>query len=98
MKKTLVSVYKSPKRDEMYLYLNRSDALSKVPPALLQAFGEPEHVLDLVLTSDKKLARANARQVLSELEENGYYLQMPPVQDEYIQTLPDELLTLNDPL
>ncbi len=96
--KYLVSVYKSPKRDEMYLYLNKADKLQAVPKALKTVFGEPVHVLDMLLTPEKKLARADTKKVLAELEENGFYLQMPPQQDEYIQHLPDELLTMNDPL
>lgn len=96
--KYLVSVYKSPKRDEMYLYLNKRDKLDAMPDALKPAFGEPVHVMDLLLTPGKKLARTDADKVRSELEERGYYLQMPPQQDDYIQHLPDELLTMNDPV
>ena len=96
--KYLVSIYKSPKRDEMYLYLNKRDKLEAVPEALKPIFGKPVHVTDILLTAEKKLARADTGKVLSELEANGYYLQMPPPQDEYIEHLPDELLTMNDPL
>ncbi|OED40567.1 hypothetical protein ACH42_15870 [Endozoicomonas sp. (ex Bugula neritina AB1)] len=96
--KYLVSIYKSPKRDEMYLYLNKRDKLTAMPDSLKQVFGEPVHVVDMLLTPEKKLARADTGKVLSELEERGYYLQMPPQQDEYIEHLPDELLTMNDPL
>ena len=96
--KYLVSIYKSPKRDEMYLYLNKRDKLEAMPEALKQAFGEPVYVMDLLLTPEKKLARADIHKVLAELESNGFYLQMPPPQDEYIQHLPDELLTMNDPV
>ena len=96
--KTLVSVYKSPNKDEMYLYLNKVDGLQKVPEELLKAFGKPTHVMDLLLTPEKTLARVDVSKVLNALQENGYYLQMPPAKDEYIEILPDELLTLNDPL
>jgi len=96
--KYLVSVFKSPKREEMYLYVKRSEQLSAMPEALKPAFGEPVHVMDLLLTPEKKLARAETAKVLSELEERRFYLQMPPQKDEYIQHLPDELLTMNDPM
>ena len=94
----LVSVYKSPVKDEMYLYLNKADGLSKVPEDLLKVFGKPVHAMDLLLTPEKTLARADASGVLNALQENGYYLQMPPAKDDYIEPLPDELLTLNDPV
>ena len=96
--RALVSVYKSPKKDEMYLYLNKIDGLKKIPEELLSVFGKPVHAMDLLLTPEKTLARADAAKVLSALQENGYYLQMPPAKDDYIKMLPDELLTLNDPV
>lgn len=107
IKKNLVSVYKSPKREEMYLYVakhaakksNPSTVFDPVPKALREAFGSPIHVFDLLLTPEKKLARADADKVLQALTESGYYLQMPPSeQDDYTIQLPDELLNMNDPL
>ena len=97
---SLVSIYKSPKRAEMYLYLYNSASVEKtVPEALLRAFGKPKHVFDLLLTPAKKLARADTASVLKALNDTGYYLQLPPPeQDDYLITLPDELLSLNDPV
>lgn len=97
---SLVSIYKSPKRAEMYLYLYNSASVEKtVPEALLRAFGKPKHVFDLLLTPAKKLARADTASVLQALSDTGYYLQLPPPeQDDYLITLPDELLSLNDPV
>lgn len=94
----LVSVYKSPAKDEMYLYLNKAEGLSRVPEELLNVFGKPVHAMDLLLTPQKTLARADVSKVLGALQENGYYLQMPPAKDDYIESLPNELLTLNDPV
>ena len=84
----------------MYLYLPKAALVEKaVPPALLEAFGKPEHIFDLLLTPEKKLARVEVTSVLEALDDTGYYLQMPPaVQDDYLITLPDELLSLNDPV
>ena len=97
---SLVSIYKSPKRAEMYLYLYKSASVEKtVPESLLKAFGKPKHVFDIVLNPAKKLARDEAVTVLDALNDTGYYLQMPPSeQDDYLITLPDELLSLNDPV
>jgi uncharacterized protein YcgL (UPF0745 family) len=36
-------------------------------------------VTTLVLTESRKLARADIHKVMAELNENGFYLQMPPV-------------------
>ena len=62
------------------------------------AFGAPIHAFDLVLSPERKLAREDIAQVLENLEKQGYHLQMPPGEDEYIQHLPQELLCRNDPI
>lgn len=80
-KKRFCSVFKSNKKQEMYVYVDRAKGIEDLPEALLSAFGEPEHVMDMVLTSDKKLARADAGKVLADIEEKGFYLQMPPAKD-----------------
>ena len=40
--------------------------------------------MDMLLTADKKLAKANAEDILSNIDEKGYYLQMPPVREKYM--------------
>ncbi|MFC6634791.1 YcgL domain-containing protein [Microbulbifer taiwanensis] len=79
--KTLCDIYRSPLKDEMYLYVEKREGTSKVPENLLQLFGKPQHVTTMLVTPEKKLARADANKVLKELGERGYYLQMPPVSD-----------------
>ncbi|MES2819693.1 MAG: YcgL domain-containing protein [Pseudomonadota bacterium] len=96
--KRICSIYKSPRRNEMYLYVEKSQALKKVPESLLVAFGAPIHTFDLVLSPERALAREDIHQVLANLETQGYHLQMPPAEDEYIEHLPEELLRRNDPI
>lgn len=66
----------------MYLYVDRSEGVESLPEALLAGFGEPSHVLDLVLTPEKSLARADASKVLADIAAQGFYLQMPPPEGE----------------
>jgi uncharacterized protein YcgL (UPF0745 family) len=96
--KRICSIYRSPKKNEMYLYVLKSDVLKRVPPALLAAFGTPRHAFDLVLSPERALAREDIHQVLENLDSQGYHLQMPPAEDEYIEHLPEELLRRNDPM
>ncbi len=72
-------VYKSLKKQDLYLYVAKQDGLARVPEALLSYFGEPEWVLDLDLRPDGKLAREDPAEVLKNLRENGFHLQMPDV-------------------
>ena len=96
--KRICSIYRSPRKNEMYLYVLKSDALERVPVELLSAFGKPQHAFDLVLTPERTLAREDIHAVLANLEKQGYHLQMPPAEDEYIEHLPEELLRRNDPM
>lgn len=77
--KTLCDIYRSPRKEEMYLYVDKREGTRRVPENLLQLFGRPQHVTTLLVTPEKKLARADVNKVLSEIRERGYYLQMPPL-------------------
>ncbi len=96
--KRICSIYKSPRKNEMYLYVLKSDALARVPEGLLTVFGKPMHAFDLVLSPERALAREDIHQVLANLDSQGYHLQMPPPEEEYIEHLPEELLRRNDPI
>lgn len=71
-------IYKSSKKDEMYLYLAREDDFEAVPELLMARFGKPSLVMELELDEQRRLARADVTRVMSQLSEEGYYLQMPP--------------------
>lgn len=74
----LCQVYKSPRQQEMYLYVEMSSGLEQVPEALMARFGEPEKVMILQLDEQRQLARVDAGQVRRDISEQGYFLQMPP--------------------
>lgn len=78
----LVQVYRSSRRDGMYLYVDADEDLARVPEALLKNFGRPVAALSLPLTPDRRLARADAVVVLRSIEDSGFYLQMPPSAEE----------------
>ena len=76
--KHLVSVFRSPRREGMYVYIPREQSPEDLPTSLLEYFGRPVHALDLVLTPDRKLARADVADVIAAIDSQGFYLQMPP--------------------
>lgn len=76
--KILCSVYRSPKKEGMYVYVRKHDGVDQLPETLLKQFGVPGHVMDLLLTPDKKLAQVNVRDVMAGIAAQGFYLQMPP--------------------
>lgn len=88
----LISVYKSRKRDEMYLYVPKADGLGKVPAPLLELFGMPSHVMDVPLKPGRDLARVSGEKLREEIAAKGFYLQMPPPKEDYLLDLynPDD--------
>jgi hypothetical protein len=66
----------------MYLYVDRKYDLKDIPNALTQVFGTPLHVMDMILTPEKKLARVSSQNVLESIADKGFFLQMPPVEND----------------
>ncbi len=83
--KLICQLFKSPRKPEMYLYVEKSIGLQEVPESLLAQFGEPEALMVMVITPEKQLARANATEVMDEIRDNGFYLQMPPTSAQLLQ-------------
>ena len=75
----MCSVYRSPNKEGMYIYVPKNDPFEQVPEALLQQFGTPGHVMDLLLTPERSLARVDVREVMAAVGNQGYFLQMPPL-------------------
>lgn len=89
--KQLIQVYKSPRKDEMYLYVDRQEDLKRVPEALMAQFGSPQSVMVIPMTPERKLARADAAEVLASIQEQGFYLQMPPPKTDEMDELGSRL-------
>lgn len=71
-------IYRSCKKDEMYLYLEESVELDDLPEVVRKVAGRLELAMELELTPDSKLARVDVNDVISKIEEQGFYIQMPP--------------------
>jgi uncharacterized protein len=74
----LCAVYKSLKKDGTYLYVKQRDDFSSVPQALLTSFGAPVLVSIINLTKRQHLALADITKVQQQLQQQGFYLQLPP--------------------
>lgn len=75
------SVVRSSQKDYTYIFLLAGHDFDDLPAELTGAFGTPEFVMNLELTPQRKLAYADINQVMQNLSEQGYYLQMPPKED-----------------
>ena len=72
-------IYKSNKKDELYLYVDKKDVFSNLPDILLKSIGDPVFVMELELTQERKLAREDTKKVIEHLQEKGFFVQMPPI-------------------
>lgn len=78
-------IYRSNKRDQTYLYVEKKDDFSRVPEELMQSFGQPQLAMILPLDGRKQLARADLDKVKQSLSEQGYYLQIPPPAEDLLK-------------
>ncbi|MFI8416908.1 YcgL domain-containing protein [Serratia sp. NPDC078593] len=74
----LCVIYRSSKRDQTYLYVEKKDDFSRVPEDLLKSFGTPQFAMMLDLEGRKRLANADIEKVKAALQQEGFYLQFPP--------------------
>jgi uncharacterized protein len=81
----ICQVYASPRREGTYLYVDKAEGLERVPADLLEQFGPPRAAFVFKLTAERKLALADAVQVLSRIDECGYYLQLPPALETLLE-------------
>lgn len=74
-------VYKGDRKAEYFVYLEHKIDLDEpqkwLPTSIITLLGELEFVLEFELTPDRNLSQAEAPQVLSDIAEQGFYLQMP---------------------
>ena len=75
-------VYKGARKSDAYLFVKRDFDISQVPSDLLKAFGTLEKVMNLELSPDQALARADPDTVRQQLHDKGFYLQLPPAESE----------------
>lgn len=80
----LCAVYRSSKKDQTYLFINKRDDFSDVPDALLSTFGTPILVTLVNLAKQEKLALADIDKVKENLTNQGFYLQLPPPQENLL--------------
>ena len=73
-------VYKGAQKSDAYLFVKCDSDISRVPSDLLKALGTLEKVMNLELSPDQVLARADPDTVRQQLHDKGFYLQLPPAE------------------
>ena len=74
-------VYRSLRKDGLYLFVLEEDDFECVPENVMQHVGKLEKAMALDLYPGRRLARGSADEVIANLKERGFHIQIPP-QDE----------------
>ncbi|WP_300318473.1 YcgL domain-containing protein [Idiomarina sp.] len=78
----LCDVYRSSRKADTYVYLPHGEDFSELPDALVQNFGKAEKILTINLTTREQLARLSVKELTEHLASDGFYLQLPPKQED----------------
>ncbi|WML89317.1 YcgL domain-containing protein [Thiothrix lacustris] len=75
-------VYRSRRKPGSFLFLPEKDNFVRVPEVLLTIFGVPEFSFDFELSADRQLVlKLDATEIRRVMQENGFFLQLPPKED-----------------
>lgn len=77
-------VYRSKYKTGMYVYLSEKDNFELLPDDLKSRIGTIEFTFSFELTEARKLAQLDAKQVMTQIQEKGFYLQMPPPNTNFL--------------
>lgn len=83
----ICTIYKTRIKEGMYIYVDKKEDLSRVPEELLTKFGKPELAMTMLLSEQRKLQRADISKVMQSIIDTGYYLQMPELNDDYMNNV-----------
>lgn len=92
--KLICEVLRSTKKEGAYLYLDKLRGLKDVPEVLMEIFGKPEPALTFIFEPGRPLANVDSDTVRQALLDQGYYLQMPKLEEDYMS----EIAQLNSKL
>jgi uncharacterized protein YcgL (UPF0745 family) len=81
-------IYKSSRKEELYVYLDKRDDFSSLPDALKQNLGQLIFVMELQLSPERKLAREDVAKVMDNIRNKGFFVQMPPTIASLLSTAP----------
>ena len=75
-------VYRSRRKPGSFLFLPIKDEFNRVPETLLKIFGTPEFSFEFELSPARNLViKADPQEMLKVIQENGFYLQLPPAEE-----------------
>lgn len=77
----LCEIFKSRKKEETYVFLQKGRLQKDLPQTLRELMGELSLVMELEISEQTKLARESPVAVLENIKTQGFHLQLPPKAD-----------------
>jgi len=74
----LCEIFKSKKKEETYLFVEKETVLDELPQTLRDLLGELSLIMELDISEKRKLAREKPEVVLLNIRSQGFHLQLPP--------------------
>ena len=74
------NIFNCARKSDTYLYLKAGMRPEELPAALRTLLGDLQQFLTLEISENSKLAQVSADDVLAALNDQGYFLQMPPAE------------------
>ena len=82
MSTTHCYIYRSLRKDGVYLFLDKEDGFDALPEALLKSVGKLEKAMELDIDPSSKLAYSTPADVLHNLKQQGFHIQLPPNEEK----------------
>lgn len=73
-----VAIYRSDRVRDLYVFVDAGQSLDVLPEGLRKHVEPAVQVMTLDLHPGRRLARANAANVLTQIASAGFYVQLPP--------------------
>ena len=77
-------VYRSKYKKGMYIYLTEKDDFESIPEELRRRVGTLEFSFSFTLEESRKLMRYDTQEVIKQLQDSGFFLQMPPPETNFL--------------
>ena len=83
-------VYKSRRKADTFVFLAARDDFARLPGPVRAQLGELAFVLEVALTPERRLARADPQAVRANLATQGFHVQFPPPPDGHAGEVADD--------
>ncbi|MDF7667533.1 YcgL domain-containing protein [Orbaceae bacterium ESL0727] len=69
-------IYRSSKKENCYLYIDKENDFSAIPENIRSMFGKPIFVMKILLDTRRHFAACPADEIEARIKKDGFFLQM----------------------